>query len=184
MLTLFQFIGTVIVAWFVSLRYGEFARKSARVVSLFAGLTLCWLAISGLVFAPDKTSSIHRWSGHAWIILVWCCVPYAVGVLLQQYARSRPALALGQLLLFLLLLGAGLLESFTGYLGPSYAPSINEEAINRFKILHFLVLPSVIGLLVVEWWWFFRPSGPDQLSITAIQDLPDPASNRKPAKRC
>ncbi len=62
--------------------------------------------------------------------------------------------------MLLLLLSLTLLTSITGYLPPLPNDVISDEVravmINRFEILHMIVLPSAIAVLLAFWCWSFR----------------------------
>jgi len=83
-------------------------------------------------------------------------VPFAIGVLLERSLHRRAFLTVIQGLALFAFLGLSFLTGFTGYLGPSFQPDVDEEARLRFSVLHLVVLPALIGALIVVWAWLFR----------------------------
>ena len=152
------FFGITAVTWYVAGVRGELARKLARLLPIAPGIVLGILIVSGCSRAMGGAGATHRWAGHALVIVLWACVPFAVGALLRLYFRTRPVVAIVQLVTLLFVLCIGLLSSFTGYLGPSHHDALGEETHNRFVILHLYFLPALFLLLLIEWWWFFRPT--------------------------
>jgi hypothetical protein len=152
------FFGIIAVAWYVAAMWGELARKIARLLPIAPGIVFGILIVSGWGRALGAAGDAHRWVGHAFVIVLWLCVPFAIGALLRLYFRSRPVVAIVQLVTLLLVLCIGLLASFTGYLGPSHIDAIAQETHNRFVILHLYFLPALFLVLLIEWWWFFRPT--------------------------
>jgi hypothetical protein len=149
--------GFIVAAWFISKRHREAAGKIGRLLPVAAGIVLLSSAITGWLRADGVLTNIHRWTGHALVVIIWLGVPFAIGVLLQQHVRCRSTTAVCQLFAFLVVLGSVSLAGFTGYLGPSHLDSIGEETRNRFNILHPFFLPGLIFALLFEWWWFFSP---------------------------
>jgi cytochrome bd-type quinol oxidase subunit 2 len=147
----------VVAAWLFSRRHSELARKSARLISLLFAFALAVMALTGWVQSQETIATIHRWAGHAFLIGAWLFVPFATGVLLQQQLRRRPVLAIAASASMVLLLGLVVAASITGYLGPSHQEHFSDETHNRFIVLHFCVLPGLISLLLIAWFWSLRP---------------------------
>jgi hypothetical protein len=147
-----------VVAWLLSSRNGESARKAVRVLSVIVAAIFLVTALTGLARSQPTASSIHKWSGHASVIAVWLFVPFSVGVGLQRNIRHRPGFAVAQTIVLLSSLALVLLASFTGYLAPSHVEDVSEATRNRFTILHLFALPSLIALLLTVWYWLFRPA--------------------------
>ena len=151
------------LGWVASRTHEARARKAARCLALIAGALLVLLGISGLLRGGGLLADIHRWTGHAVVIVLWLGVPFAIGVTLQQDLTRRPVAAVVQVLALLLGLAIALAASMTGYLGPTNSapvdPAIDQETYNRFRVLHFVVLPGLCAALMVQWWWYFRARG-------------------------
>jgi len=156
-LRLLSFPITVVIAWLVSRRHPEVARRVARCLSIFAAMIFLVIVASGWMRSEAVTSSVHKWSGHALVIAIWLSVPFSAGVVLQRKLRLRPAIAIAQIVVLLLLLGLVLLASMTGYLAPSQIEDIEQETKNRFNVLHLFALPFLIATLLCAWCWLFRP---------------------------
>ncbi|HEX5105491.1 MAG TPA: hypothetical protein VFV87_16850, partial [Pirellulaceae bacterium] len=61
-----------------------------------------------------------------------------------------------------LLIVVTILNSITGYLGPTTAEQFNdsfdEETFHRFIVLHMVFLPTFFVALLAVWAWWFRPT--------------------------
>ncbi len=66
-------------------------------------------------------------------------------------------MAIAQVLGLLLLTGVALLASIMGYANASPVDSLGEVARNQFNVLHLFALPGILGMLLVGWYWSFRP---------------------------
>lgn len=158
---LLLFPAIAVGAWFVSRRHRGLARKSARTLAGLVAMVLLCVAVAGWSLSGEATAVTHRWAGHALLIVVWLSVPFGVGVSLQRNFRQRPIVAIAQSLGFFALLGAVMLASFTGYLGPTRTAYVDGATYNRFKVLHLFVLPGIIAILTLGWCWAFRPCNDD-----------------------
>lgn len=117
---------------------------------------LLLLLVTGLPHASDLLAYVHRWTGHVLVILLWICVPFAVLALAIGKLWRFPLTTIGQGFVLLLAIPVMLLASFTGYLGPSYDPLMNEETRIRFLVLHCFILPALLTCLLVAWFFIFR----------------------------
>jgi cytochrome bd-type quinol oxidase subunit 2 len=138
--------------------WSTIARRAVRILSIISAAIFLVLVTTGLARrSQPAASSVHKWSGHALVIAVWCFVPFSVAVGLQSNFRWRPGLAIAQTIVLLSLLCVVLLASFTGYLGPSYNASVSEETRNRFTVLHQFALPTLVATLLTASYWLFGP---------------------------
>ncbi|REJ70023.1 MAG: hypothetical protein DWQ31_02050 [Planctomycetota bacterium] len=154
------FFAIVVAGWFASRHYREPTRRTTvwSAVALAAGLG--YLVVTGLYKDSARPTISHGLAGHILLIAAWLAVPFAIGVAVERHFTQRPALAVAQVLMLLLLLSLTLLTSITGYLPPLPNDVISDEVravmINRFEILHMIVLPSAIAVLLAFWCWSFR----------------------------
>jgi hypothetical protein len=137
---------TVPLSW----RWPNSMRWVSRCLACCVGVALLGIAVSGLLHGSRRAAAIHRWLPHYLFFLAWYAVPIAIGVTLAR-SRASPIVRAGRSLGLLLLLGAIFVASVTGYLGPSHGP-IDSMALNRFRVLHYGVCPSVAIVLVI--WWY------------------------------
>jgi quinol-cytochrome oxidoreductase complex cytochrome b subunit len=153
----------VVAAWLISSRYPERARQAARLFGVILAVGFLATTATGLerLTNPDST---HRWFGHGSLIVAWLAAPFAIGVILQRRIRQRPISAIFQTFMILAAVGLNLLGGFTGYLGPSTQPNVEtgdtrlvEETINRFYVMHTVVLPCLYFAFVGIWISIFRP---------------------------
>ncbi|MEX0712558.1 MAG: hypothetical protein WD278_09425 [Pirellulales bacterium] len=151
------FSALVPIGWLLSGRRPEPARKSARALAVLLAVLLLGLAVAGSLHQAAPAPILHRWGGHAFVILAWLSAPFALGVLLERSVRRRPFSAAFQALLLFAFLGLSILAGFTGYLGPSHVQPADEETRIRFTVLHLFILPALIGTLAVAWLWLLRP---------------------------
>jgi hypothetical protein len=128
----------------------------ARTLALTLTVVLCISLLSSLGNPAGAAGQVHRWTGHLLVILVWVSVPFALVVLLIYKLGRHPFAAIGQSLFLLLSLPIALIASFTGYLGPIRSAEIGEQASNRFYVLHMCILPSVLAVLFIGWFFIFR----------------------------
>ncbi|MEX0712402.1 MAG: hypothetical protein WD278_08630 [Pirellulales bacterium] len=153
------FSALVPIGWLLPWRRPELARKSARILALMLAILLAPLAVAGWLHqAAPQAALLHRWGGHAFVILAWLSVPFSVGALLQRSVRRRPFSAALQALLLLAFLGLSILAGFTGYMGPTHVQPADQETQMRFTVLHLFALPGLIGAAAAAWLWLFRPS--------------------------
>jgi hypothetical protein len=115
-------------------------------------------------FCANPCQCFFRLLSHGLIILVWTAIPLAIGVTLAR-ARARPFASPGHALGLLFLLGALLVASFTGYLGPSQGPA-NAQTFTRFRVLHYGLFPGMSIALVVIWWYCQPEAERDRQSKT------------------
>ena len=153
----------LVAAWLISSHYPERARQAARLLGFILAIGLIAMAATGYerLENPDST---HRWFGHGSLIVAWLAAPFAIGVILQRRIRLRPILAILQSFMILAAVGLNLEGGFTGYLGPSTQPNVEagnerlaEETINRFYVLHAVVLPCLYFAFLGIWIAIFRP---------------------------
>jgi cytochrome bd-type quinol oxidase subunit 2 len=155
---LFLFPAIVVTAWLVSRHRDELARKCARLAAAIVAILLVCIAISGWIQPRELAMATHRWTGHLLVVAVWLFVPFAIGVSLQQHLKHRPVTAIVHMIAVLALLGATLLASFTGYLGPAHVDPLFEETNTRFQVLHLVGLPAIVAILIACSFWYFRRS--------------------------
>lgn len=156
-LRLLSFPAVALIGWLVSCRNSELARKSGRALPVVLVGIFLGVAISGWMARGPAVSSVHKWTGHGLVIAVWLFVPFSAGVALQRHIPPRPRIAITQLIVVLLLLGAVLLSAFTGYLAPSDTEDVARETRHRFIVLHLFALPSLIAILLCIWHWLPGP---------------------------
>ena len=126
-----------------------------RMAALLIGCLLL-LLVTGLPHGSDLLAYVHRWTGHVLLILLWICIPFAVVALSIAKLWRFPLTTFGQGIVLLLVIPVMLTTSFTGYLGPSYDASMNEETRVRFLVLHCFILPTLLTSLLVAWFFIFR----------------------------
>jgi hypothetical protein len=90
------------------------------------------------------------------VILVWVATPVSLGVFVYRVIDRRQWHNFAWILLTLLVLGATLLEAFTGYLEPEN-PLLELEATNRFIVLHQIFIPVVLTALFALWFYALGP---------------------------
>lgn len=152
---LFPFL--MVVGWMVSARRAEVARRSVRLLSMIVATIFVIIVATGLARNELGRLNVHLWAGHAIVIAMWLIAPYSMGVALQVNLRRRPAFAILQVIIVILLLAAVLLASFSGYLAPSDVDGIAEETRNRFTVLHLVATPLLVAILLGTWCLTFRP---------------------------
>jgi hypothetical protein len=118
---------------------------------------------TGFLRQPAWSRSIHLWLSHALLIGEWLILPPVIGITWARI-RGRVRVAVASTLGFLGLLGALLLASITGYLGPSNGP-YDLLALRRFQFLHYGVMPLLV-MAIVGWWYASlaperRPTAPE-----------------------
>lgn len=149
----------MLAGWYTSARWPEATRQAALMASLVCALCFAPVVASGLLRDYGALPEMHKWSAHVLVILLWLAIPFASGAALERHLKSRPLPTIAQVLALLLLLGAALLASFTGYVGPTHVQHIRQETLNRFLVLHCVALPILMGILLAAWFWsFFRAS--------------------------
>src|SRR6187399_364201 len=72
--------------------------------------------VVGLFLTGMPGSELHRYAGHAFVILVWLLTPAAIGVSVGEAIRSHRWWRLTHVMLPIMLLGFGVFASVTGYL--------------------------------------------------------------------
>ena len=148
-------------ALLLSWRWPGAMSRASRCLAVASGVVLLGIMATGWGHRPGPVAATHRWLPHALIILEFYAIPLAIGVALA-YPRGRPLAKAARVLGLLAVLGAILIESFTGYLGPSYMGPSNEQinamTLRRFRVLHYWVLPSVAIVLVILWYRGLRPN--------------------------
>lgn len=92
------------------------------------------------------------------LMAFWLASPSVIGMVWAKNFSERWPAAVAKTALMLVLCGAILLATFTGYLRPSPAePGFGaEESRNRFLILHMIALPVAIAGLLGGWLWLLR----------------------------
>jgi hypothetical protein len=143
----------IALGWTASRAWPSQTRAICRYLPIATALLLGALAISGIWRLSGNVGDFHRWTGHLLVLLMWLCVPFSLGCLWHQKARSRPILTLCQSVSLLLCMLMTLSASMTGYLDkdPVPYPEIAEETHNRFVALHFFIQPIFITSMLVVW---------------------------------
>ncbi len=155
---LFYFLQTLslpVVGWVLSEHQSEWARKGARFTALLAVAHLLFIIISGFFHEWGNLGPIHKFAAHLLTIELWWTIPFSIGVALQRNFLSRPIFAIGQFIFFVGVFCLTLLASISGYLGPSHASYISVESYNRFRVVHFWVLPTLCILICTGWYLCF-----------------------------
>jgi hypothetical protein len=142
-------------ALLLSRRWPGAMSRASRCLAVASGDVLLGIMAAGWGHRPGPVAATHRWLPHALVILDFYAIPLAIGVALA-YPRGRPVAKAARVLGLLAVLGAILLASFTGYVGPSNE-QINPMTLRRFQVLHYWVLPSVVIVLVIWWYRGLRP---------------------------
>lgn len=135
----------------------ERARKVMRVGAACLGVHWACLVVTGVFRLTSPAMFSHRWAAHALVNALWWIVPFGIGAICSHRFATRPIVSAMQVIAGVILLCAGFLASFTGYLGPSFPENLREETALRFRTLHLVFLPAVGGALILNWWHFFRP---------------------------
>jgi len=155
---LLNFVAFAFLGWATSRGWPDAARIGARAMPLVMGVILGVLVLTGLPWLHFATAEVHRWSGHAIVVLVYTCTAYALGVLIHQQLVRYPVLAVAQSLGLLISLAVLLLASMTGYLDDDPRTSAAaHETQGRFVGLHMVVLPTAFAISLVVWHRAFRP---------------------------
>ena len=146
----------IAVGWFVARQSNGIAHQSARFFPLALATLLVVVALAGVGRASDFGVTAHRWTSQVLVLATWLVVPFAAGISLQQNIRKRPVVTIAHVIVLFFLLGAILLTSLTGYLGPSHVNPPVEETNNRFRVLHWVVLPFIDAILLVACYGFTK----------------------------
>ena len=145
----------VIVGWALGDRNFESGRRWCLGLGLFLLWHLLVLAVSGWWSHVDNMPWLHRWTAHSLVIFAWLATPFAIGVALGGQFRRRALAAVGKTLVVLGVLAVVLLNSFTGYI--ELTPEMDQATMNRFEVLHTLVLPGLSLLLLLLWCGLYAP---------------------------
>ena len=116
----------------------------------FSGAIVMILLLTGIL-----GSGMHRYAGHAFVIVVWLLAPAAIGVSVGEAIRSRRWWRIAHVLIPILLLGFGVFASVTGYL--PQVPTASDPQHLRFIVLHKTVLPILLGIVLASWFLISRP---------------------------
>jgi hypothetical protein len=161
---------TIAVGMLLGWRRPELLRRVARAFAAVTGIALGCIIATGWGHDQELASSIHRWLSHSLFILTWNTVPFTVGVALAR-SRGRPVATVRDILVPVAVLGIIFLASVTGYLGPSHRP-IGPMTLNRFRVFHYGVFPSLAVGLSALWYAGFGPHRPD-----SIRGVPGPPTD-------
>lgn len=154
-------------------RFAGLARKAARFsAAIYLAGLLCSAATGvGRASNSGAMGTVHKWTGHALVVVTWVSIPLSVGVVLARNFRRSAWIALAQAVVLAALIGITMLAAITGYLGPSRGDP-SEETINRFVVLHKVALPFIAAVLAVGWIWFFRPTSDGGTVASPESNLP------------
>jgi len=120
-----------------------------------AGMVLSGAIVMNLLLTGILNSGLHRYAGHAFVILVWLLAPAAIGVSVGEAIRSHRWWRLTHVLLPIMLLGFGVFAAVTGYL--RQVPTASDPQQLRFIVLHMTVMPILLGIVLASWFLLSRP---------------------------
>ena len=158
---------TGFLAWRLTSREVQFSRTISQMSLLLVVAALAALIFTGALRSQGLTQDIHRITGLLICDLVCLAVPFILGALFQQRLKKRPLEVSLYTLCLLLLVGVVILSSLTGYMKPTDdgmrnaqlseqrqidMELVRAESLNRFKILHFYLFPSVVLVLLGCWY--------------------------------
>lgn len=93
--------------------------------------------------------ALHFGAGHLLLMLAWAIAGASIALLIRHFRQQRGTALLFCLVSFAMFV-ATTLATLTGYLDP-FAPDADQEARNRFFVLHGCIAPAVLALAVPFW---------------------------------
>jgi len=132
--------------------------KSALALFLGAWLFACVLGFAvvgergsaiAAVAAASPLQRSHGTAGRFVVAAVWVAFFFLLPMSVERGVRTRRwGVVVLQIVLSVLMVLAVLATGFTGYLG---GPPATERTLQRFRVLHTIVLPIIATLLVGAW---------------------------------
>ncbi len=147
------------IGWFVAHIRPRQAHSVASWCAILLIVMKLFLAATGIArVADDSWGQLHRFGGHAFVIVAWLAFPLAVGVLLRNRARHSWLFVGGKIAVVLAAVVLPFVTSITGYLPMPDENPLDAENYRRFLVLHGAILPIVTCIMLLGWIWFLSPT--------------------------
>jgi len=102
---------------------------------------------------------LHRQTWHLIALAVVPVIGLSLAALISRPTKHGWIRLVGRVLLAVVTLALTYNTGFTGYLGPSAAPDIDEKTLLRFRAFHEVAEPVLLGALLAYWWLSLRGAG-------------------------
>jgi hypothetical protein len=141
-----------ILGWVITRQHLNRGRALGALGVLVLLLMEMILTATGILHHQPDLGEVHRWVGHAMVIVAWCVAPYCFAVFSCMWRIHRFTLALVcEWMLVLFTLGLVMHTSFTGYLNVEPVDRFSEETHNRFVVIHAIVEPFFTFVMLAGW---------------------------------
>jgi hypothetical protein len=150
--SIFAITGGASVAVIVSKRHPDSLGRLLSLSVVACLFNFVFLGVSGFLRESDDfIAALHAVTGHLMLPLVAAAAGLWLGASFPEIQR-RPGGVLLRLFFLVVLCFCCLSNTWTGYLGPSrVAPQIDPENDLRFKVIHRLAVPLLIGTMLLFW---------------------------------